>query len=84
MQTPSPTHARLSLSQRRSIAVLVGFLVFVALSLAVAYGTSGLPSPQQACAKKCSANGHTGTLVYSGPATTKDFYKDANSTCSCQ
>ena len=84
MQDPSSTARRVSLSQRRPIAVLFGFLAFVAVSLVVAYGVSWFPSPQQACTKQCSASGRAGTLVYSGPATSKDFYKEANSTCTCQ
>jgi len=84
MQNPHPTIPRLSASQRRSIAVLLGFCAFVAVSLVVAYGLSWLPSPQQTCTKQCSASGRAGTLVYSGPATPKDFYKEANSTCKCQ
>ena len=72
------------MSQRRLIAVLLGFFAFVAVSLVVAYSLSWFPSPQQACTKQCSVSGRSGTLVYSGPATSKDFYKEANSTCSCQ
>ena len=84
VQKPTPSGRRLSLSQRRLIAVLLGFFAFVTVSLVLAYGLSRFPSPQHACTKQCSASGRSGTLVYSGPATSKDFYREANSTCSCQ
>jgi hypothetical protein len=73
----------LSRGTRRNLAVVAGFLVFMAISLLVAYGAGQLPSPQQACAKQCSAIGRQGSLVYTGPAG-KEFYKELHSECKCQ
>ena len=79
-----PRQAISSQKSRRSLAVLLGFLLFIAVSMLVAWGTSGLSSPQESCTRKCLASGRNGVLVYPGPATSKDFYKEANSECRCQ
>ena len=52
--------------------------------LLVAYFAGDRPTPQQACVQKCAALNKGGHLVYRGPATPKDFYKEANSECECR
>jgi hypothetical protein len=68
----------------RATAVAIGFAVFIAISLAVAFLASSASSPKQSCMTKCSAFGKQGHLVYSGPATPKQQYKEAHSECQCE
>lgn len=68
----------------RGFVVALGFAAFIAVSVLFVYFTSGLPSPQQACTKKCASLNKSGQLVYKGPATSRDFYKEANSVCECR
>jgi hypothetical protein len=62
----------------------IGFNLVVAISLFVAYFSLSTPSPRQACDAKCHALGKQGHLVYSGSATSKQFFKEAQSECRCQ
>ena len=74
----------MSQSSRRGLTVTMGFAVVIAVLLLVAYFSRDLRSPEQACAQKCAAVNKQGHLVYKGPATSKDFYKQANSVCECR
>jgi len=69
---------------RRRLAVAIGFAAVVAVSVLVSCFTGNRPPPQQICTQKCAALNKSGELVYSGPATSKDFYKQANSVCECR
>lgn len=68
----------------RGVVVSLVFAGFVAVPLIVGYVTSGLPSPHEACAQKCAVLNKRGELVYKGPATSRDVYKEANSVCECR
>jgi hypothetical protein len=68
----------------RGVVVALVFAGFIAVSLLVAYVTSGLPSPHESCAQKCATLNKRGELAYKGPATSRDFYKEANSVCECR
>ena len=72
------------LSTSRNLAVAAGFTIFIAASLALAFVLRDVPTPAQACEKKCSAVGKSGFLVYSVSATPKSQYKEANSECQCR
>ena len=69
---------------RRGLVVALGFAAFIAAVLLVAYLVRDLPSPEQVCIQKCALLKKDGHLVHKGPATPKDFYKQANSVCECQ
>ena len=64
--------------------VTLAFCGFLCLILLATYLVSGLPSPQQVCTKKCAEINKKGELVYNGPATPKDAYKELNSVCECR
>jgi hypothetical protein len=66
------------------LVVAGGFAAFIAVSALMAYWVGGMPSPGEACSRKCAAMNKQGHLVYKGPATEKDFYKQANSVCECR
>ena len=69
---------------RRLAIVSLGFGAFIVASLIVGYYFSLVPSPSEACEQKCASAGKVGRLIYSGPATPKQVYKEANSECRCQ
>jgi hypothetical protein len=69
---------------RSALVTAMAFAVVIAVSLLVVRLTSGRPSPQQACSQKCSALNKQGRLVYKGPDTPREFYKQAHSVCECQ
>ena len=73
-----------SKNMRRNVVVALGFAAIIALSFLVAYIAGSHSSPQQACQKQCSSVGKQGHLVYTGPATPKSSYKEAQSECRCQ
>lgn len=73
---------RLSLTTRQRVAVALGFGMFIAVSLAVGYLASSVPSPQQACEKRCAKVNKTGRLVYHGPATSRDTQYVSD--CECR
>ena len=68
----------------RWFAVACGFAAFIAVSALMAYWAGGRPSPREACARQCVAMNKQGQLVYKGPATDKDLYKQVNSVCECR
>lgn len=70
-------------SWRAKVGVAAGFVVFMLASLVVAYLASRPPSPQTICDNQCDRVHKTGRLVYSGPSTPKEFYKEAQSECRC-
>jgi len=74
---------KMSPNVRRGLMVCVGFGAFIAASLLIGNWVGDRPSPGQVCTQKCAEQHKTGRLVYSGPATSKEFYKQANSTCEC-
>lgn len=69
---------------RRSAVVVVGFALFLGLAILIGAWLGQIPSPQKACNERCALQNKQGQLVYSGPATPKQGYKDANSTCECR
>lgn len=71
-------------SPRRGLIVALGFATFIAAVMLVGYLVRDVPSPEQACVQKCAALKKDGHLVYKGPPTPKDLYKQANSVCECQ
>lgn len=75
---------KISKEVQRGLAVAIGFAAVVGVSVLVSRFTGNQPSPQQACTQKCAALNKSGELVYAGPATSKDFYKQANSVCECR
>lgn len=75
---------KMSKELRRGLAIAIGFAAVVGVSVLVSCFTGNQPSPQQVCTQKCAALNKNGELVYSGPATSKDFYKQANSVCECR
>jgi hypothetical protein len=68
----------------RRLAVAIAFAAVIGVSMLASFFTGNQPSPQQVCTRKCAALNKVGELVYSGPATSKDFYKQANSVCECR
>jgi hypothetical protein len=75
---------KLRISQRRTMIVIGVFAGCIALAWFASHLISGTPTPRAACTKKCAEAGKEGRLVYSGPATPRDVYKDANSVCECR
>lgn len=74
----------MSPDSRRHLTVAIGFGVVIAISLLVVYLTRDLRSPEEACAQRCAAANKQGHLVYKGPATNREFFKQANSVCECR
>ena len=66
------------------LQIAIGFILIMGVSLLGSYFFGKFPSPQEACEKKCREIGKIGDLVYEGPATPKQLYKDTHSTCRCQ
>jgi hypothetical protein len=67
---------------RQRIAVTVGLIVFIAVSLGIAFVAGLFPGPQQACIDRCSKQQKQGQLVYKGPATPKRTADDGE--CECR
>jgi len=74
----------LKLARTRTLVVAIGFCAFMGVSLAAALFLGRTPSPQMACTEKCATLSKQGNLRYSGPATPKSMYKEAQSECQCQ
>jgi hypothetical protein len=74
-----------SLVARRRFAVVLGFVVFVAVVLVAVYLIGLGPTQAQACQRQCAASGKTGELVYKGPASPKrNPLYDIFSECECR
>ena len=65
MSNVRPMHKRRRIHP--SIIVAAGFGVFIAAGLLVAYLIGMLPTPEEACVKRCSAVGKQGQMSYVYP-----------------
>lgn len=66
------------------LAIISAFLALMVASTLYGRWVSGRPSAAEACATRCSTYGKTGTMVYSGPDTSKSAYKAMLSNCECR
>jgi hypothetical protein len=78
----TPKLPRASRDQRARVAVVIGFMTFVACAVAASYVSGLLPGPRGACAKHCAQQGKQGVLAYHGPATSKPT--EYQSDCECR
>lgn len=78
-------HVKLFTRVRRPIAVALGFLAFIAVSLLVAYLVGLRPTQAEACQRQCASAGKAGVLVYKGPPSSKrNPLYDPFSECECR
>jgi hypothetical protein len=75
---------RLSNETKRISSLAAGFSLFMVGILLVAYLLRNLPSPYEACTKRCAAMHKSGQLIYRGPWTSKSHVREADSVCECQ
>jgi hypothetical protein len=75
---------KVSINQKRTLVLISVFASFLIITSLPGYLLRNHPNVREACVEKCKAIGKEGLLVYSGPATPKQTYKDANSTCECR
>lgn len=67
------------------VVVAMGFALFLALGLGLAYVRSLVPSPSEACVEKCSALGKRGQLVYVfRPEVTTGMRGKGPQECRCE
>ena len=66
------------------LTVIAGSSVFIGGIALVSNFLRNVPSPYEACTRKCAAQSKSGQLIYRGPATPKSAYKDAFSECECR
>jgi len=75
----------MSSAKKFDLKKALALAIVCAIILVLLYGAmfSRHSSPQELCEKECERLHKTGELVYKGPATSKDFYKEAQSECKC-
>ena len=75
---------KLSVETQRRLSVSAAFLLFMAVTLVVAYLVRDVPTPREACEKKCAGYHMQGELVYHGPAGKGGIVQDLRSECECR
>ena len=69
--------------QRRLIALAV-FAAVGTLPFLASWWVSGRVDAQQACSDRCAQTRQEGHMVYKGPWTPKDAYRQMHAECECR